>query len=192
MKKIIVPFLFLLISAISFAQPKFDLGLKGGINTSKISLNVDDYNSESILRYHFGAFGRIGWNKIFIQPEMYFSKKGGDINSNVLNTVAGFDFSTFDAPLLFGFNIFKTGPVDFHIVAGPVFSFITKSDISGDLSEEYFKNHYMGLQYGIGIDVLFLTFDARMEHGGKMYSNPNPDVEGKNTTFMLSVGFKIL
>ncbi len=190
MRKILVSILFLLISAISFAQPNLDLGLRAGINTSKISLNIDDYNSESILRYHIGAFGRIGWNKIFVQPEIYFSKKGGDINLNILNTVAGFDFSTFDAPLLLGFNIIKGGAIDLHIVAGPVFSFITKSDISGDLSEEYFKDHYIGLQYGLGIDVLFLTFDARMEHGGKMYSNPN--IEGKNNTFMLTVGFKIL
>ena len=190
MRKIIVPVLFLLISAFSFAQPKLDIGLKAGINTSKIYLNIDDYNSESILRYHFGAFGRIGWNKIFVQPEMYFSKKGGDIDANTINTVASFDFNTFDAPVLLGFNIIKGGSVDLHIVAGPVFSFITKSDISGDLSEEYFKDHYIGLQYGLGIDVLFLTLDARMEHGGKMYSNPN--IEGKNNTFMLSVGFKIL
>ncbi|MCF6356819.1 MAG: PorT family protein [Draconibacterium sp.] len=192
MKKIIVPILFLLLSVISFAQPKFDLGIKGGINTSKISLNVDDYNSESILKYHIGAFGRIGWNRIFVQPEMYFSKKGGgiELNSNVLATAASFDFNTFDAPLLLGFNVIKGSTVSFHIVAGPVFSFITKSGVSGNLSEEYFEDHYIGVQYGLGIDVLFLTFDARMEHGGTVYSKP--EIEGKNNTFMLSVGFKFL
>ena len=193
MKKIVVPILLLLIAGATFAQPTFDLGLKAGINTSKISLNIDDYNSESIVKYHVGAFGRIGWSKIFIQPEMYFSKKGGDISSSstFIGTAASFDYNTFDAPLLLGFKIIKDGPVKLHIVAGPVFSFITKSGVSGDdLSEEYFENHYVALQYGLSIDVLFLTFDARMEQGGKMYSTPNVDV--KNNTFMLSIGFKIL
>ncbi len=192
MKKIVVPILLFLIAGATFAQPTFDLGLKAGINTSKISLNIDDYNSESIVKYHVGAFGRIGWSRIFIQPEMYFSKKGGDVTSNMFDAVASFDFNTFDVPVLLGFKVIKDGPVNLQLVAGPVFSSITKSDLSGDLSAEYFENHYVGLQYGIGIDVLFLTFDARMEHGGRMYSNPNPDVEGKNTTFMLSIGFKIL
>ncbi len=190
MKKILISFLFLIISTFVFAQPKLDLGLKGGINTSKIFLNIDDYNSESIVRYHIGAFGRIGWNKIFIQPEMYFSKKGGDIDVNLLNTSASFDYSTFDTPVLLGYNIIKGGTIDLHIVAGPVFSFVTKSDIIGDLGNEFFKNNYVGLQYGLGIDVLFLTFDARMEHGSTMYSDIN--IEGKNSMFMLSVGFKIL
>ena len=47
------------------------------------------------------------------------------------------------------------------------------------------------VQYGLGIDVLFLTFDARVEHGSKFYDDPDV-VSGKSTTFMFSVGFKIL
>lgn len=190
MKKIIVPILFILISFISYAQPKFDIGIKGGFNTSKIYLDIDDYNSETITKYHVGAFGRIGWNRVFIQPEVYFSKKGGDVDLNVFNTVSSFDFNTVDVPVLLGIDIIKGGPVDFRFVVGPVFSFITKSEVSGELSKEFFENHYVGLQYGLGIDVLFLTLDARMEHGGKMYSDPS--IQGRNSMFMLSIGFKIL
>jgi len=43
----------------------------------------------------------------------------------------------------------------------------------------------------LGIDVLFLTFDARMENAiNEFYSQSGKD--GKNSTFMLSVGFKFL
>ena len=195
MKKLIVPILFLLISVVSFAQPKFDLGLKAGFNSSKISFNVNDYTSESISKAHFGAFGRVGWGKFFVQPEVYYSSKGGDVNfdSGVLDAVKSIDYSTVDVPVLLGFDLFKVSVVNLHIIGGPLFSFVTKSSINGDtdFSKEYIENHYMGFQYGLGVDVWFLTFDARMEHGSKKLFS-NPEFEGSNRTFMLTVGFKIL
>ena len=193
MKKIVIPILFLLISSVLYAQPNFDIGLKAGINVSKISFNVNDYTSESITKAHFGAFGRVGWGRIFVQPEVYFSAKGGDLSSNVFSTATAFDYSTVDVPMLLGFKIIKGGMVDLHVLAGPLFSFITSNSIDGsdEFTEEYFGDNYVGIQYGLGVDVWFLTFDARMEHGNnKLYSHP--DLEGKNSTFMLTVGFKIL
>ena len=85
MKKIIIPLLLLILINTSYAQPIFDLGLKAGINNSKISFNVNDYSSESVVKAHFGAFGRVGWGRIFVQPEAYFSAKGGDLSSNIFS-----------------------------------------------------------------------------------------------------------
>ncbi len=193
MKKIVIPFLFLLISGVLYAQPNFDIGLKAGINVSKISFNVNDYTSESITKAHFGAFGRVGWGRIYVQPEVYFSAKGGDLSSNIFGTATSFDYSTVDVPMLLGFKIIKGGMIDLYAVAGPMFSFITANSIEGsdEFTEEYFGDNYVGIQYGLGVDVWFLTFDARLEHGNKkLYSHS--DLEGKNSTFMLTVGFKIL
>lgn len=193
MKKIIIPFLLLFLISSTFAQTTFDLGVKAGINNSKISLNVNEYDSESVVKAHVGAFGRVGFGRIFVQPEAYYSAKGGDLSSNVFSTVTAFDYSTVDVPVLLGVKIIKGGTVGLHIVAGPFFSFITSSTINGsdDFTKEYVGDNYMGIQYGLGLDIWFLTFDARMEHGSKkLYSHPN--MEGKNQTFMLSVGFKIL
>jgi hypothetical protein len=195
MKKTFIPILFILFSGVLYAQPKFDLGLKAGINNSKISFDIDDYNSESITKAHFGAFGRLGWGKIFVQPEIYYSSKGGnfDVNSGALDAVKSIDYSSVDVPVLLGFDLFKVSIVDVHILGGPLFSFVTSSSVSGDtdFSTKYIEDHYMGFQYGLGIDVWFLTFDARMEHGGKNLFSV-PDVEGNNRTFMLTVGLKIL
>lgn len=193
MKKILTTSMFLIFAVAVFAQPTFDLGLKAGINNSKMSLDIDDYSSESITKAHFGAFGRVGWGRMFVQPEAYFSAKGGDVSSNVIETATSFDYSTFDMPILLGVKIIKGGMVDLHAVAGPVFSFLTSKEVDGDdlLSKEYYEDRYVGIQYGLGLDVWFLTFDARMEHGSNnLYSAPTFD--GKNSTFMLSVGFKIL
>lgn len=175
------------------AQAVFDLGIKGGANFSKISLDVSDYNSESVVKTHFGAFGRIGWDRIFIQPEVYFSGKGGDITSSALTAVTSFNYKTVDVPVLLGLKITKSKLFGLHVVGGPVFSKITKTDVSNDevFHSDFYKNHYFGIQYGLGVDVLFLTFDARMENAlNDFYSQSGNG--GKNSTFMLSLGFKFL
>lgn len=193
MKKVAIPILLLILTTSLFAQPSFDLGLKAGINRSKMSLDADDYSSESITKGHFGVFARVGLGRVFVQPEAYFSAKGGDLSSNVIQTATSFDYTSFDVPLLLGIQVVKDRAVGMHVVAGPVFSFLTSNKIDGNdfFSEEFYGDSYIGFQYGVGLDILFLTLDARMEHGSNnLYEQPNFD--GKNSTFMLSVGFKIL
>ena len=185
---IILPFAV----AVSAQQPIFDIGLKGGLNTSKVSVKFEDYNSDNITKMHIGAFGRIGWNKVYLQPEVYFTKKGGEFSSDIFDEAGEFDYNAVDVPVLLGVRVLDAKAVDLHLIAGPVFGFMTKKGLSGsnDFDKQYFKDHYMGLQYGAGVDVLFLTIDLRMEHSGTVYDHP--DFNGKNTTFMVSVGFKIL
>ena len=192
MRKLILLAAFWAFVVYGFSQPKFDIGLKGGVNFSKLSLNIEDYSAESITRSHFGAFTRIGWNRFYIQPELYFSGKGGDITSDLNETITSVDLKTFDIPVLLGYRIIKGKAFDFHVVAGPVFSKITSEDFdSGDLNSQYINNHYSAIQYGLGIDVLFLTIDARMENGIEdVYSEEG--VSFKNQNFMISIGFKIL
>ncbi len=184
---------FMLAIAVSlFGQVKFDLGIAGGVNFSKVSLDLDDYNTESVTKTHFGAFGRIGWNRIFIQPEVYYSGKGGNF-SNVTGIMTEMDYKTVDIPVLLGLSVIKGKVIDLHLVGGPVFSNIVSKNIKGGnlVNEEFYRNNYFGIQYGVGIDVLFLTFDARMENGlGEFYTDPTKAC--KNNTFMLSVGFKLL
>ena len=193
MKKSLLALVLTLISISLLAQPVFDLGIKGGANFSKISLDLEDYSSESVVKMHFGAFARIGWERIFIQPEVYFSGKGGDINSGVLSTVTSFDFKTVDIPALLGVKIIKSKAFGLHAVAGPVFSKITKSDVSNSdfFDKDFYKKHYFGIQYGLGVDVLFLTFDARMENAFNEFYSQSGN-RGKNSTFMLFLGFKFL
>ncbi len=187
--------LFIVLSMLIYpvlAQSTFDLGIKGGANFSKISLDLADYNSSTVLKSHIGAFARVGGERVFIQPEVYFSRKGGDVKSRTLSTVTSFDFSTVDVPVLLGVKIIKGSTFNVHALAGPVFSQITKSDVKdhGIFNKDFYSNHYFGFQYGLGVDVLFLTFDARMENAfDEFYSQQGKD--GKNATFMLSLGLKI-
>jgi hypothetical protein len=193
MKRLIVlAFAIVLLTSV-VAQPKLDLGIKGGVNFSKISLNMDDYSSESVTKSHIGVFGRVGWDRVFIQPELYFSGKGGDVTSDISSTMASFNYKTFDVPVLLGFRLIKGKLLDFHVIGGPVFNSITKDDVSGgaDFDDSFYKDRYTSIQYGVGVDVLFITVDARMENGlGEFYTQEGKSA--KNNAFMLSVGFKIL
>jgi len=191
MKRIFLSALFLIMTIAVFAQPSFDLGLKGGINVSKMSLELDDYNSESILKAHLGAFGRIGFNRLYVQPEVYFSKKGGEIDSNPLYMATSFNYDNVDVPLLLGLEIIKGNAFNLRLMGGPVFSFVTKSAVDGDseFDPDYFKDNYIGIQYGLGVDVLMFTIDARMEHANDLYEHPS--FSGNGTTFMVTAGIKI-
>lgn len=185
MKNLILSLLFLMISSFAFAQPTINLGIKAGINSSKIDLK--GYDSESVIKSHVGAFGRIGWGRLYVQPEVYYSAKGGDLNETALSI----DFSTVDVPVLLGFQLLKRGGLDLHANVGPVFSFITSSDLNGDFNEEDLSDNYVGIQYGLGVDIWLLTFDVRMEQSGdNLFEAPNFD--GKNQMFIFSVGFKFL
>jgi hypothetical protein len=203
MKRILFSALILLFTSVAFAQPIIDIGLKAGVNASNLHIEeghlLDDngmtLSSESFTKMHFGAFGRIGWSRIYIQPEVYFSTKGGNLSSNIFELTSDFDYSNVDVPLLFGLKLIKGSALDLHVMAGPVFSFVTDANYPSELDpflhDEFFNEHLFGVQYGLGVDVLFLTVDARMEHSSKIYDDPSV-VSGKATTFMLTVGFKIL
>ncbi|GAB1452830.1 hypothetical protein MASR2M47_28860 [Draconibacterium sp.] len=191
MKKLFLIGILAMITSSSFAQFTFDLGVKGGVNFSKISFDVEDYSAESVTKTHFGAFARLGGERVYIQPEFYFSGKGGDVTSDIMETAASFDYKTFDIPVLLGIKLIDGKSVDLNILGGPVFSNITSKDIAGDnlADKSFYENNYYGIQYGLSIDVLFLTFDARMENGlGDFYKQA--DVSGKNQNFMISVGFR--
>jgi len=138
MKKLMLSVFMLAIAVSLFGQVKFDLGVKGGVNFSKVSLDPDDYNTESVTKTHVGAFGRIGWDRIFIQPEVYFCGKGGNVK-NVTNTLTEVDFKTVDIPVLLGLSVIKGKLFDLHVVGGPVFSnIVTKNITGGNLVNEEF------------------------------------------------------
>jgi hypothetical protein len=66
MKKTFIFLLMLLFSGALMAQPIFNLGLKAGLNNSKVTFRTSEFNSESVTKAHFGAFGRFGWGMLYL------------------------------------------------------------------------------------------------------------------------------
>ncbi len=201
MKKLLVFVLILSTTVITYGQDKLELdwGLKVGLNNSKITANTDEFNSETINNYHVGAFARINFGTVYLQPEAYFSSKSGDIHDvasyNPLHTISSFDYTTFDVPALVGVKLVNAEAANVRLMAGPVFSFATKRGINGEedvnrLSKEYLRDNFIAWQYGIGADVLFFTFDARIQTSGKSYYE-SLNFESKKSILLLTLGIKL-
>ena len=114
------------ITTATFAQ--FDLGIKGGVNTSAIITDAgslkDNIEASYNTRTGFvgGVYARFG-KKFYLQPEVVLASKGGEII--VDNTAFQVKYNDIDVPLLLGFK-----PLKFlHVVGGPVASLKADSDI---------------------------------------------------------------
>jgi len=191
MKKIALFIFFAAFAIGANAQDMFDFGLKAGLNTSKISTNISDYNPQTINKYLFGAFARVNFGRIYVQPEVYYNSKGGEYIDKVnLSTINSFDLKTVDVPALLGVKIINQKALNLRVMAGPVFSFVTDKSVSSQLTESAIKDNFFGWQYGAGVDFMFLTLDARMESlSNNLYATPN--FSSKNGTFLISLGIKL-
>lgn len=196
MKQLQITIFLLLLSTAVMAQPVFNLGIEGGVHSSKITTNLNEYDAGAILKAHIGAFARLSFGRIYVQPEGYYSSKGGELSSNLLDKTTKFDFNSIDVPVLLGVKVIKGGAANVRLMAGPVFSFVTSTDINGDprLTKQYFNDNYFGYQYGLGVDLWNFFIDARIEQATKsVYEyTGEPSLNSKNQTLMVTVGFKIL
>jgi hypothetical protein len=177
---------------ISFAQLKgFSFGLKIGANFSQLNTLelktprlsggnpvlsggqvVYDFfqnNSKSTTGIVGGAFLRIG-RKLFIQPELLISSKGGTfdlVKSGLATQQVNVRLTTIDVPFLIGY---KLGPL--RLNAGPLASLTIGTDQSiKDALNQYskqpisqtYKQAVFGYQAGVGISLFGLQLDARYE-----------------------------
>lgn len=200
MKKIILTLVLISMLSVVKGQPFFDLGLKAGATFSSLKFSEDlPYASDNVLRYHIGAFSRIGWGHLFLQPEVYFNSRGGKLKSteSLANTaVANFDFSGVDVPILAGVRFFKDKPYNIRLMGGPMLQFMTSRQVDPTptfeqfFSKTYFENHLFGWQAGAGVDFSIFSLDARWESSrNSVYQSD--DFTTKNTVFLVSLGIRL-
>jgi opacity protein-like surface antigen len=188
----------------TFAQ--FSLGIRGGVNFSQLKTD----NTQSVganlqqsldtkTGYVGGVYARIG-SKLFLQPELIFSAKGGSVNilKNGTSQTVAIDYTNFDVPLLVGY---KFGPI--RINAGPMASFkVSNSNgldeelkkVSSNLGESFKKASY-GYQAGGGVDIGTLSVDLRYEGSlseVSALSSSNINFSQKANLWQLTVGLKLL
>jgi len=211
MKKFAAILIIVLISIPAFSQIKF--GLKAGVSTTSLSMptiktvtsgttsfTVDGLTAAK-YGFHGGAFVRLTFFGVYIQPELLFSTRTNEYTvTNVTNQaspiayVAKQSFNKLDIPVMLGF---KLGPL--RLNAGPTGSLLINSPKSIITNPDY-KNNYnrmtIGYQAGLGFDLLsFLTFDLRYEGNLKKYQNQIQSLTGKKynlddrpNAFVFSVG----
>ena len=215
MKKIIVSLVLLFTVGLTNAQG-FDIGLKLGYNSSLSfkSLNSDlSYNYKNVFNelwngFQVGAYGRLYFNKTYVQPELLYSRNARNYTVTLDNGVGSYDnvvkLNSIDIPILLGYKLVDAKLIKFRAFAGPIFRFNVGSSIdfknqsvhlnSDDFKEEI-KDARVGLQAGIGVDILAFSLDVRYNLIGDMYKTTFADIKKDGfppSTFIFSLGWKIL
>lgn len=220
MKKIFIAAVLLLSVSTAFAQ--LDFGVKAGYTSSLSTTNLDllktgDYNVNSVNselsnNFHAGVFARIGSGAIYIQPELLYAMGKKDYKvtmKDAVNNDVTYDkfvtISTVDVPLLIGYKLLDLKVANLRVFAGPKLRFnagsslefenvkggtITKDDLMKDI-----KAAQLGLEAGLGIDILKFTLDARYNLIGDMYQTQIKDLNIDKipaSTFVISLGWKLL
>ena len=189
MKKILLSAAILIAVCIS-AKAQFSVGVKGGVNFSKI--NTDNLSSSTRTGYQAGLFARFG-SDLYLQPELYLSGTGGNFHSSDNSVSGNAHFTNLNVPVLVGHS-FGAKNLNFRVMAGPVYTSILSKNLSQSLNDAYadfghYKNSTLGFQAGAGVDIGAITADLRYEGG---LTKINSDFGQRQNLWALSVGFKIL
>jgi len=180
----------LTLAMVTFAAT-FDLGIKAGYNTSKLSTDLNTIKADSKGGYNFGAFGRFGGEKLYLQPEfLYVVKNEGFSGGSATDAIK---MKSIQVPVLLGLKLIDLKVASIRAFTGPAISFPTGYD--SDHNFKYnFNNSVWDYQLGAGIDLLMFTLDARYEWGlSKSFdtTDPSSNFTSKGNTFTVSLGFKI-
>ncbi len=180
----------LVLAMVTFAST-FDLGIKAGYNTSKLASDFSTFKPDIQGGYNFGAFGRFGGKKFYLQPEfLYVVKNGGYSTSASTDAIK---MKSIQVPVLLGLKVLDLKVASIRAFTGPAISFPTGYDSSKNFSYN-FNNSVWDYQLGAGVDVLMFTLDVRYEWGlSKSFDTTNlgSNFTSKGNTFTVSLGFKI-
>ena len=196
-KTLIFSFILLASSTLAFAQlPKINLGIKGGVNYSKLNSRADLTNNSSILGYQAGILTRVGLAGMYLQPELYLGTKGSDFKlqniNNEVQTQGSVRFTTLDLPILLGTKL-GSGKLNVRFMVGPVISFVIDEKTTYDQGyaavKDYnsYKDQAVSVQAGGGVDLGNVTVDLRYESGISRLNNYGQ----KQNLWHLSLGLKL-
>ena len=217
MKKLIFAALFML--TVSFVNAQVNFGIKAGFNSS---LNLDNVasvksgeydliNVKSELNngFHLGAFGRLFFDKVYIQPELLYSMQKKDYeftiqdaSSQDIDVEKYVTFSTVDIPLLIGYKLLDLKAANLRVFAGPKFRLNAGSQVSFknltnndpvdvDALKGEFKDSQVGLEAGAGVDILMFSLDARMNLINSLHTASWETKPNLNLNFVISLAWKI-
>lgn len=218
MRKLFLVFAVVLMSSALMAQMP-NIGIRGGLTTAKLKSDLSsNFSSDNKLGYQGGVFVRVNFGKLYLQPEVIYNHRSTkleytfspEINTDELKAGVRYDMKlgTFDVPVLLGFKIMNSKLMNVRIFAGPLVSFASSKELSyeyttgngedfeleesdGPLTVDDFNNVTWYGQAGVGVDVLFLTFDVRYETGLSDLYNGS-EVNLKSNVWVFTLGFKFI
>ncbi len=174
-------------SQIQFS-PKF------GMNVSSVKGEVGDQSVNGRIGWHLGLDLRIDLNNemIFFHPGVYYQSMVAKLIKDTGSTTNLEDETSIKylkVPLDIGFRLTgEGGLIDLHARGGVVPNILLGvSEKNGfQFDKDRLKSFNLGANLGVGLDVWFLTLDVQYEFGLTNFFN---DLDGKNNTFLISLGF---
>jgi hypothetical protein len=219
MKKTILTITFMTVVLSTFAQVPFtfDLGIKAGINSSKVTTDnpsvsgytLKDLKNDSKSGFNVGAFARLGGKKVYLQPELLYCTRNSETTfgfstdgSTVTPSSQTVSLKTIQVPVLLGFKLLDLKLASIRAFTGPAMSIVmnnsnvTYDGITTNLSDtKNYKNNIWDWQLGAGVDVGPLVLDVRYEWGLSNISDgkvANVNFVNKGNVLTFSLGFKFI
>jgi len=185
MKKILLVLALVALFGAAQAQEKFAIGLKTGFNSTLNLSSIpkgEDIKSEAKNGFLFGAYAKLKlMGNVSFQPELYYAKKQTEFLVDGIDM--GGDIKTWDVPLLANLQILDLKVAHVYGLAGPVASFISKSDL------KELKNANWTFQAGVGAQVWKISADVRYEWGVKDISNAT--IGKKTDVLTFTIGYRL-
>ena len=191
MKKTVLMLVTSLIGVSTFAG--VGVGIKAGANFANQSLTdpLSTFDPKSIVAFHGGAYFNVFFgDKIGIQPEFLWSKKGTKFDLNSIES--DINLSYIDIPIMVKWQIIKF----LNIHAGPQFNVLlnaekTEGSVPEDIKNQI-KNNEFAFAFGAEVNLpLNLSVTARYVLGITQIS----DIEGlpeNNKLLQLSLAYRLL
>lgn len=171
---------------------RVNFGVKGGFTSSLFMPTSFSIGGERISEvqniYKIGYFGsfftRINFKKHFIQPEISYvinrcnltfykpQADGTSADADPEEAAVNSSIASFDLPVLYGYNVVKSGPYNLAILGGPKLRYIWQKhcDIDfqnfdqADVNEELHP-FAMSLTVGVAVTISPIFFDFRYDVG---------------------------
>lgn len=211
MKKIILAIMVGILPLGVFAQGPISFGPKIGWNSDRLTTDYSQYIHDLKSGFQGGLFFSVYLNKLYIQPEVYFSIKRGALETSfgdpfdpnsTLSISQSINLKSIDVPILVGFKVLDLKLIRFRIWGGPVASYILNkeytlsingSNQSDRITRDDFRNATWSGQIGAGLDVLMLTFDIGYEFGFNSFLTIGSldDFNLRNNVFFCSLGWRL-
>ena len=191
MKKVIALFVICLCGFAAFADSPLNIGIHGGVSSNRIKVKDIPYEikNKSHSGFMLGAFCRINFNSLYLEPSLNFSQKKSVVEAQNLDSESTIKINSFDIPLMVGVNILDISILKLRGYLGPVVSFPGKvRNLPTGISDLSSKNAIWNGKIGVGVDVWKLTFDIDYE---KSFQNLGHDLKAPRS-FNFTLGLKII
>ncbi|MDA0196068.1 MAG: porin family protein [Bacteroidetes bacterium] len=187
MKKSFLTISLSLIAMMAFSQAKLEIGLKGGLNSSKLNIDEAGLKESASSSFHAGIYTLIKVSKIGIQPEILYSPRKNNIDFGSGNVEQKQVY--LDIPIMV--KLYLAAGV--NLQAGPQIGILTSAESAGVDVKDNLKGSDFSVAFGLGWDAPFgLQANVRYLLG---LSDINDAGSGSakitSRTFQFSLGYRL-